>query len=53
LQDGMIAKVVSRHNVLKLPVKVSPEIPDRAVLVYYYPSIRYVSNEPVRLECTK
>jgi len=53
LQDGMIAKVISRHNVLKLPVKVSPEIPDRAVLVYYYPSIRYVSNEPVRLECTK
>lgn len=53
LQDGMNANVVSRHTVLTLPVKINPEIPDRAALIYYRPSMGHIPNEPVRLECTK
>jgi anaerobic selenocysteine-containing dehydrogenase len=53
LQNGMNANVVSRHTVITLPVKINPEIPDCAVLIFYHPSMGHIRNEPVRLECTR
>ena len=53
LQDGTYVNVVSRHAGFKLPVKIDPDIPDKTALLYYHPSMGYIPEEPVRLECIK
>ncbi len=53
LKDGMMAKVISPRNALTLPVKISSEIPDHTVLIYHHPSMGYLTEERVRIECTK
>ena len=53
LKQGMMAKIISQHATHSLPVKIHPDIPERTVLIYYHPSMGYLPNEPVRLECTR
>jgi len=53
LTKGMHAVIISLHTTLEMPVKISPSVPDDAVLIFYDPSMRIDENLPVRLECTK
>lgn len=53
IKDGSEVNIIGRNLNLKLPASITDALPRNSVLIYYYPSIGFIKNEPVRLECIK
>jgi NADH dehydrogenase/NADH:ubiquinone oxidoreductase subunit G len=53
LSEGKITRITGSHFTLAMPVKIDPDIPDHAVLIYSHPSMGYIEREPVKLECIR
>ncbi|MBE0431826.1 (2Fe-2S)-binding protein [candidate division WOR-3 bacterium] len=53
LHDGALAKIANHEISFELPVRISQEVPDGAVLIFAHPSLSRIKDQRVRLECSK
>jgi len=51
LNDGVEINVIGRDLNMRMPVKISDDIPDSSLLVYSHPSMGVKRSQPVRIEC--
>lgn len=50
VKDGAEIKITGRTLNLVMPVRITEDVPENSVLVYYHPSMGTVSSQPVRVE---
>lgn len=53
LHEGAPARLAGRRISFDLPVRISAEVPDDAVLIFAHPSLGGIDNQRVRFECSK
>jgi predicted molibdopterin-dependent oxidoreductase YjgC len=50
IKDGAEIKIIGRTLNLVMPARVTEDVPENSVLVYYHPSMGAVNSQPVRVE---
>ncbi|MBA7654461.1 Periplasmic nitrate reductase [subsurface metagenome] len=51
VKDGAEIKIIGRTLNLVMPARITEDVPENSVLVYYHPSMGAVNSQPVRVEC--
>ena len=51
IKDGAEIKITGRTLNLVMPARVTEDVPENSILVYYHPSMGAVNSQPVRVEC--
>ena len=51
VKDGAEIKITGRTLNLVMPARITEDVPDNSVFVYYHPSMGAVNSQPVRVEC--
>lgn len=51
IKDGAEIKIIGRTLNLVMPARITENVPENSVLVYYHPSMGAVNGQPVRIEC--
>ncbi len=49
IKDGAEIKIIGRTLNLVMPARVTEDVPENSVLVYYHPSMGAVNSQPVRI----
>jgi predicted molibdopterin-dependent oxidoreductase YjgC len=52
VKDGTEVKIIGREVDLRLPVKITDDVPEGSVLIFYHHSMGVFRSQPVRIECT-
>lgn len=53
IKDGGEVKIIGKNLNLELPVRITDNLPKNSVLIFYHPSMGFIKNGPVRIECIK